>query len=151
MLDYLVGLINTTSAPQLALAGYLLLVGGWVLYVYLIKELVWPLIKIKYFELLIFYHSDLLKKSSDSNEVLALTEVLQKLFQVYEREKKPPVSMERLFPKSNLLNSIEITKYEQKMKVRINFYYKMYQNIQRYNDNDYGRSITISELIRRME
>ena len=151
MLDYLVGLIKTTSAAQLALAGYLLLVGGWVLYVYLIKELVWPLIKIKYFELLIFYHSDLLKKSSDSNEVLALTEVLQKLFQVYEREKKPPVSMERLFPKSNLLNSIEITKYEQKMKVRINFYYKMYQNIQRYNDNDYGRSITISELIRRME
>lgn len=151
MLDYLVGLTKTTSAPRLALACYLLLIGGWVLYIYLVKGFVWPLIKIKYFELLIFYQSDLLKKSSDSNEVLALTEVLQKLFQVYEREKKPPVSMERLFPKSNLLNSIEITKYEQKMKVRINFYYKMYQNIQRYNDNNYGRSITISELIRRME
>lgn len=151
MLDYLIGLIKTTSAPQLALTCYLLLISGWIIYTYLIKRFVWPLVKINYFESLVLYHSELLKKSSDSKEVLALTEVLLKLFQVYEREKKPPVYMDNLFPRSNLLNELKLTRYEQRMKLKLIPFEKLYQNIRRYNDIDSRRRITISELIRRME
>lgn len=147
MLDYLVGLTKTTSAPRLALACYLLLIGGWVLYIYLVKGFVWPLIKIKYFEFLIVYRSFILKQTLNSDEVLVLTKTLENLFQVYECGKNSPISLKKLFPKSNLLNENQLSRYEQRIKEKLFDNNKLYKNIQIYNE---GR-ITMKELIRRME
>ena len=146
-MSYKLASLITASAPQLAMISYLLLVGVYVLYLFIIKDFVWPLIKIKYFELLILFNLYLLKKTLDSNEVLVLTKLLLKLFQIYEQEKKPPVFMERLFPKSNLLNENQLTKYELIIQEKLIPYQKLYQYIQKYNEG----SINISELARRMK
>ena len=106
------------------------------------------LLRIKYIERSIRKHSTLLKEYSEADQIPVLNSLLLNMFRIYEKNTARTVSMIRLFPENESTLRGELDEYEEKVRNRLAPYYALYQNIARYHETEYGRSITLSELRR---
>ena len=140
----------TSSWPFVFVAILVLLV---LVLLYVLKDKIFYLIstmRIKHIEKQIRKHSVLLKDNSNPKEVTKLDSLLLSLFEIYKTKLPRPVSFDRLFPLDERTIMGELDEFELEMKNRLTRFYVLSQNIGRYYETEFGKSITITELIRRL-
>lgn len=106
-------------------------------------------LKIKHLQMTTWWHLRLLKKYPDKKEVKEVESRLENLFYIYTHKISPSIVLVRLFPESKTATQIKLSEYELKMKEKLGYYYKIYQNIGRYNEKEYP-CMTLTELVKRI-